>query len=141
MIYGRKGQLAELAPEFDVFAILFDTVPAFMLSTRPYYRNYPLCGAWHTMSKLIRDVIMIHKCHRGLPTATDRAVLLPLQELGQEKDHKYNQEREDMEKEIRREDSKVKRRTQDLERDQPTTNGMRQCKMKKTSEDRMSGHT
>jgi len=73
--------------------------------------------------------------------ATDRAIPLPLQELGQEKDHKYNQEREDMEKEIRREDSKVKRRTQDLERDQPTTNGMRQYKMKKTSEDRMSGHT
>ena len=77
--------------------------------------------------------------------ATDRAVLLPLQELGQEKDHKYNQEREDMEKEIRREDSEVKRRTRVRGKISSEINRRQMAcvsiKQKRHSEDRVSGHT
>ncbi len=77
--------------------------------------------------------------------ATDRAIPLPLQELGQEKDHKYNQEREDMEKEIRREDSRVKRRTRGRGKISGELNRRQMAcvsiKRKGHSEDRMRGHT
>ena len=100
-----------VAPGFDVFAVLFDTVSAFGtvgLSTGVPYDEYSFCGAWHTLSKIILIGVMIRGRHRGLPMAIDRAVLLPGQELMQRMDHEYNgtkldrRKREDMEKQVRR---------------------------------------
>lgn len=62
-------------------------------------------------------------------------MLFPDQGLRQKTDHEYNWEREHMEKEIRREEFEVKRRTQekgeDPEGDQPTTKDMGQVRSEK----------
>ena len=89
----ERDALSIPSPGFDIYAVLFETLSAFGnvgLSIGVPYDEYSLCGACHTLSKLILMVVMLRGRHRGLPMAIDRAVLLPGQELMERMDREFH---------------------------------------------------
>ncbi|KIM52874.1 hypothetical protein SCLCIDRAFT_32289 [Scleroderma citrinum Foug A] len=65
---------------FNIFSIIFEIVSAYGsvgLSLGIPNQNYAFSGALRPLSKLVICVVMLRGRHRGLPAATDRAIMLP----------------------------------------------------------------
>jgi potassium uptake Trk family protein len=70
---------------YSVFNFLFEIVSGYGcvgISVGVPWDVYSFCGSWQTLSKLILCAVMIKGRHRGLPVASDKAVLLPGEEDG-----------------------------------------------------------
>ncbi|WFD48268.1 hypothetical protein GLX27_002936 [Malassezia furfur] len=67
-------------PNLSVFTVLYEVISAYGtvgLSVGAQYSNTSLSGDFGVVSKLIMIAVMFRGRHRGLPSAIDRAILLP----------------------------------------------------------------
>ena len=127
----ERTALTDDHPGFGIFEIMFESVSAYGtvgLSTGVPYDDYSLCGAFHTLSKLILILVMLRGRHRILPIALDRAVLLPGEELMEKMDREYNiEDRGDYDEQTERvrhdeqgEEAETRREGQDPEENENT---------------------
>ncbi|KAL2316434.1 Potassium transport protein [Schizosaccharomyces pombe] len=89
IVEGRRLE-SEAEPQFTLFAILFEVISGYgTVGLSLGYKNDPsLTAQFRKISKLVMVALQIRGRHRGLPSALDRAVLMP-------SDKNFDREEED----------------------------------------------
>ena len=82
VLIAEQGKIEdrEKYPNLTIFTILYELVSAYGtvgISCGAQYHNSSLVGDFTVISKLIVIAVMVRGRHRGLPSAIDRAIMLP----------------------------------------------------------------